>query len=347
MDFPPAHEAFFGFAERPFSLTPDPKYYFRSRSHSRAFDALSAGVAHRESVLLVTGDLGVGKTTLCRTFIDLLQRKTRAAIVANALMSPDDLIRLLLQDLGGVSKDEVRTGRLVGATSAELQEMLDAFLSRLRTGKNGAVLIVDEAQSLPAATVEQIIALATMDANRDKALQIVLAGQPAVGGGRGGAEGDRSAADDPRPAVAARARRMRPLHRASARDRRRRRRGRSTPRAVDVIYTLSGGVARLVNLLCEHGLQQAARHEGPPASTPAMIESAASAFELGRSATEALPLVRITSAVGPPCILPAEEHDKCPIASGLREPRSAPCSCGSCRRAWPPRRHHPRRISPG
>ena len=107
MDFPPAHEAFFGFAERPFSLTPDPKYYFRSRSHSRAFDALSDGVARRESLLLVTGDLGVGKTTLCRTFVDLLQRKTCAALIGNALVSPEDLLRLLLQDLGGVSKDEV------------------------------------------------------------------------------------------------------------------------------------------------------------------------------------------------------------------------------------------------
>lgn len=280
MDLPPAHEAFFGFVERPFSLTPDPKYYFRSRSHSRAFDAVSAGVARRESVLLVTGDLGVGKTTLCRTVIDLLQRKTRAALVGNALVSPEDLLRLLLQDLGGISKDEVRAGRLAGAAHAELNQMLEAFLLNLRESRSGAVLIVDEAQSLPAATVEQIIALATMDANCERSLQIVLAGQPAVGGG---------------PAVPksidqllnTRARLL-PLERDEC-DRYIAHRlaiagGISVvfdARAIDVIYTLSGGVARLVNLLCEHGLQQAHAAKSQRVES-GMIESAASAFELGR-----------------------------------------------------------------
>ena len=280
MDFPPAHEAFFGFAERPFSLTPDPKYYFRSRSHSRAFDALSDGVARRESVLLVTGDLGVGKTTLCRTFIDLLQRRTRAALVGNALVSPEDLLRLLLQDLGGVSKDEVRAGKLVGATRAALLEMLDEFLVRLRGSNGGVVLIVDEAQTLPAATVEQVIALASMDANREKALQIVLACQAPIGGG---------------PAVpraidqllTTRARLL-PLERDEC-DRYIAHRlaiagGAGVTfdaRAVDVIYTLSSGVARLVNLLCEHGLQQAAAAKSRRIEA-GMIESAASAFEFGR-----------------------------------------------------------------
>ncbi|MDO8680788.1 MAG: AAA family ATPase [Acidobacteriota bacterium] len=280
MDFPPAHEAFFGFAERPFSLTPDPKYYFRSRSHSRAFDALSAGVAQRESVLLVTGDLGVGKTTLCRTFIDLLQRKTCAALISNALVSPEDLLRLLLQDLGGVSKDEVRTGRFAGASHAELNEMLDAFLSSLVTTGGCVVLIVDEAQSLPAATVEQIVALSTMDANREKSLQIVLAGQPAVGGG----PAVPKAIDQ---LLTTRARLL-PLERDEC-DRYIAHRlaiagGAGVTfdaRAVDVIYTLSGGVARLVNLLCEHGLQQAAAAKSRRIEF-GMIESAAAAFELGR-----------------------------------------------------------------
>ena len=101
----PGYESFFGFIERPFSLTPDPKYYFSSRSHSRAFDGISAGIARRESLLLVTGDLGVGKTTLCRTFVDVFERKTHAALVGNALLSPEDLLRLLLQDLGAVAKE--------------------------------------------------------------------------------------------------------------------------------------------------------------------------------------------------------------------------------------------------
>ena len=66
---PPDYEAFFRISQRPFSLTPDPKFYFRSRSHGRVFDTLSTAIARRDSLMLVVGDLGVGKTTLCRTLM--------------------------------------------------------------------------------------------------------------------------------------------------------------------------------------------------------------------------------------------------------------------------------------
>ena len=65
------YESFYGLVERPFSLTPDPKYFFKSRSHGRALEALNVGLRKRESFLLFTGDLGVGKTTTCRTLIEL------------------------------------------------------------------------------------------------------------------------------------------------------------------------------------------------------------------------------------------------------------------------------------
>ena len=274
------YEAFFGFVERPFSLTPDPKYYFRSRSHSRAFDALSAGIARRESLLLVTGDLGVGKTTLCRTFIDLIERKTRAALVGNSLLSPEDLLRILLQDLGAVAKDEVRRGRLIGATRVELQHLLDEFLLDLRSSKNSAVLIVDEAHSLPASTVEQIISLASLESNREKVLQVLLAGQPASGG----------ALALPKPLderIATRARLL-PLERDECEryvSHRLTIAGGSgvgfSLRALEVIYALSGGVPRLVNLLCERALQEGAA-AGSRKIEPEMVESAASALELLR-----------------------------------------------------------------
>ena len=280
MDHDAAHEAFFGFVERPFSLTPDPRYYFRSRSHSRAFDALSAGLAHRESLLLLTGDLGVGKTTLCRTLIELLERKTRAALVGNALLSPEDLLRLVLQDLGAVARDEVRRGRLAGAARAELHQMLDEFLLHLRSSREGAVLIVDEAHSLPMATVEQIAALATLDSNREKVLQILLAGQPSMAGGP-----TLPKALDDRLNTRAR---LLPLerdeceryvtHRLAIAG------GLSVsfaPRALEVIHGLSGGVPRLVNLLCERGLQEAAA-AGSHRIEPGMIEAAASGLELLR-----------------------------------------------------------------
>ena len=273
------YEAFFGFVERPFSLTPDPKYYFRSRSHGRAFDALSAGISRRESLLLITGDLGVGKTTLCRTFVALLERKTRAALVGNALLSPEDLLRLLLQDLGAIAKDDVR-GRLVGATRTELQQMLDQFLLRLRSSQDGAVLIIDEAHSLPSATVEQIVQLAALESNREKVLQILLAGQPAVAGGPA-----LPRALDERLATRVR---LLPLERDECE---RYVHHRLTiagvtgvtfsQRASDVIHGLSGGVPRLVNLLAERALQEGAVL-GARRIEPGMIESAASALQLLR-----------------------------------------------------------------
>lgn len=276
----PPYEAFFGFSERPFSLTPDPKYYFRSRSHSRAFDGLSAGIARRESLLLLLGDLGVGKTTLCRTFVQLLERKTRAALVGNSLLSPEDLLRLLLQDLGAVGREDVQAGCLVGAGRAELVGMLDQFLARLRSSKDGAVLIIDEAHSLPAATVEQIVSLAALESNRDKVLQIVLAGQPSVVGGP-----PLPRALDERLATRAR---LLPLERDECERYVHHRLAIAggmdvtfSTRALDVIYGLSGGVPRLVNLLCERALQEGAVL-GSRQIEPGMIESAASALELLR-----------------------------------------------------------------
>jgi general secretion pathway protein A len=274
------YEAFFGFVERPFSLTADSKYYFRSRSHSRAFDVLSAGIERRESLLLVTGDLGVGKTTLCRTLMAALERKSRAALVGNSLLSPEDLLRLLLQDLGAIAREEILRGRLIGATRPELRQLLDEFLMRLKSGKDGAVLIIDEAHSLPAATVEQIVQLSSLESNREKVLQILLAGQPSVTGGA-----TLPRALDERLTTRAK---LLPLERDEC-DRYVHHRltiaggvnVSFTTRAIDVIYGLSGGVPRLVNLLAERALQEGATMNQRRIE-PAMIESAASALQLLR-----------------------------------------------------------------
>ena len=280
MDSHPGRDGFFDFVERPFSLTPDPKYYFRSRSHGQVFDALSTGVANRESLLLVAGDLGVGKTTLCKTFVSLLQRRTRAVLVGNALLSPEDLLRLLLQDVGAVAKDEVRRGRLAGASRAELHRMLDEFLIQLRSTKDGAVVIIDEAQSLPPATVDEVVALASIESENENVLQILLAAQrpPAAGPALPRVLDDR---------IGTRARLL-PLdrdeceryvaHRLTIA-------GGSlvafSPGAIDVIHGLSGGTPRLVNLLCERALEVAATAQSHRVGAE-MIESAASGLEMLR-----------------------------------------------------------------
>jgi general secretion pathway protein A len=274
------YAAFYRFSQRPFSLTPDPRFYFRSRSHSRVFDALSAAIARRDSVMLVLGDLGVGKTTLCRTLLDLQERKSRAALVGNALLSPEDLLRLMLQDLGAVTKAEVTQGRLADANRAQLVAMFDRFLGHLRASSDGAVLIVDEAHSLPPATREQVIEIASLESNRDRVLQFLLAAQPALGGAT-----VLTAAADERIAIRAR---LLPLERDECERYIMHRlaiAGGSavtlSAQALDVIYALSGGVPRLVNLLCERGLQEAAAASAHRIEAR-MIESAASALDLLR-----------------------------------------------------------------
>jgi general secretion pathway protein A len=280
MEPKPDYAAFFRFVQRPFSLTPDPRFYYRSRSHARVFDALSAAVARRESVMLVLGDLGVGKTTLCRTLLDLQERKSRAALLGNALLSPDDLLRLMLQDLGAVTKEDVKQGRLLSASRAQLLQMFDQFLGHLKATSEGAVLIVDEAHSLPPATKEQVIEIASLASNKDRVLQFLLAGQP----GLGGAPMLPTFADD-RLSVRAR---LLPLERDECERyiiHRLAIGGGNTvtfsPQALEVIYALSGGVPRLVNLLCERALQEGAAREAHRIE-PLMIESAASALDLIR-----------------------------------------------------------------
>ena len=276
----PDYAQLFRFSQRPFSLTPDPRFYYRSRSHARVFDALSAALARRERVMLVLGDLGVGKTTLCRTLLDLQDRKSRAALLGNALLSPDDLLRLMLQDLGAVSNEDVQQGSLRTIPRAHLLEMIDEFLTGLKAIDEGAVLIVDEAHSLPPATKEQVLEVATLASNKDRTLQFLLAGQP----GLGGAAMLPTFADD-RLSVKAR---LLPLERDECERYIIHRLAISggnavtfSAQAIEVIYNLSGGVPRLVNLLCERALQEAAEREANRIE-PAMIESAASALDLIR-----------------------------------------------------------------
>lgn len=264
----------------PFSLTPDPRFYFRSRSHGRVFDLLSSALVRRETLLLVAGDLGVGKTTLCRTLIDLQHRKSRAALVGNALLSPNDLIRLLLQDLGALSADEITQGSTIACDRAQLLERFDRFIGELRTSGDGAVVIVDEAHSLPPSTTDQLLELATLPSNRDRAVQFLLAAQPAVGNGP-----VLPALVDQRVNVRAR---LLPLERDECANYVAHRLAVAgelgvvfSAESIGVIYRLSGGVPRLVNLLCERAMQQADQARTRRVEA-AMIDTAASALDLIR-----------------------------------------------------------------
>jgi general secretion pathway protein A len=171
------YEEYYGFTEKPFSLTPDPKYLFKSASHASAFELLQYAIRRREGFVVITGDIGTGKTTLCRAVLEQLDRKTFTALVLNPFLSEEDLLRLILQDFGVVSRADVKRGRLAGVSKQELIETLNEFLLSLLELRAQAVLIIDEAQNLPLQVLEQIRILSNLETEKDKLLQIVLVGQ--------------------------------------------------------------------------------------------------------------------------------------------------------------------------
>ena len=105
------YEPFYGLREKPFSLSADPRFLFRSPAHAPAFDELLAGIRRREGLIVLTGEIGTGKTTLCRSVLQHLDRRTFAAFVADPFVSREDLLKTLLADFGVISiGDLTRSG---------------------------------------------------------------------------------------------------------------------------------------------------------------------------------------------------------------------------------------------
>src|SRR5258708_16575241 len=170
------YEHYYGFAEKPFSLTPDPKYLYKSASHANAFELLQFAIRRREGFVVITGDIGTGKTTLCRAILEQVDRKTFTALVLNPFLAEEDLLRLVLQEFGVVSREEIKRGRLARISKAALIETLNEFLLSLQRLGAQALLIIDEAQNLPLQVLEQIRILSNLGTATQKLLQIVLVG---------------------------------------------------------------------------------------------------------------------------------------------------------------------------
>ena len=171
------YETYYGFSEKPFSLTPDPKYLYRSESHANAFDLLQYAIRRREGFVVVTGDIGTGKTTLCRALLEQIDRTTFTALVLNPFLSEEDLLKRILLDFGVISREELKAGRLAGVSKQELIDALYDFLLGLIPLHASAVLIIDEAQNLPLHVLEQIRILSNLETDKEKLLQIILVGQ--------------------------------------------------------------------------------------------------------------------------------------------------------------------------
>jgi general secretion pathway protein A len=176
----PLYEAFYGLREQPFTLTTDPRFLYLSPGHRRAFDELLTGLRRHEGILILTGDTGTGKTTLCRAVIHALGHRSFSALILNPYMSDVEVLRTILRDFGLVTRDDIRKGAFDHADMPQLLDTLETFLRSLVALNSYAVVILDEAQSLAPKVLDQIRVLGSMEFDGRRLLQIVLVGQPAL-----------------------------------------------------------------------------------------------------------------------------------------------------------------------
>lgn len=241
------YEAFYGLKEKPFDLTPDPRFLYLSEKHKEAFAHLLYGIKNRMGFVMISGEIGTGKTTICRTLLDRLDENTEVAFILNPSLSCEELLRKINEDFGMATRAQSVKG---------LVDELNAYLlERHGQGKN-CVLVIDEAQNLKPEVLEQVRLLSNLETNTQKLLQIVLVGQPEL------------AANLALPELRQLNQRITARYHLKPLSRREtlqyigyrlrvaggRRKVRFSPRAVKRIYRASGGTPRVINALCDRAL---------------------------------------------------------------------------------------------
>ena len=167
------YESFYGLDERPFSITPNPRFVYLSQRHQDALAHLLFGVGRGGSggFVQLTGEVGTGKTTLCRLVLEQVPDKTRVALILNPMLSPPELLRAICVEL------EINV-RGAGQSLQKLQDRLNRYLLERHAEGERVVLIIDEAQNMSRECLEQVRLLTNLETATDKLLQIILLGQP-------------------------------------------------------------------------------------------------------------------------------------------------------------------------
>jgi general secretion pathway protein A len=239
---------YFGISEDPFAITPDPKYLFLSERHRNGFAHLLYGVTQGGGFVQLTGEVGTGKTLLCRKLLAQLPRAVDVAFIFNPRLSPLELVATIC--------DELRVLYPLGCTSIkEIVDFLNAYLLESHAQGRRTVVIIDEAQNLSFESLEQIRLLTNLETTSEKLLQIILVGQPEL----------RTLLN--RPELRQLAQRVTARYHLTPLSRRETRayilhrlkvagleRPLFTEGAIRRVYKLSGGIPRLINILCSRGM---------------------------------------------------------------------------------------------
>jgi len=162
--------SFFGFTEHPFSNTPDPKYFFPTSTHQDSLTRLLDGIASKKGFLVLTGDVGTGKTTMCRTLLRRLKDEdTETALVLNPDLSETEILAAIVQDFGQEAE---------GASKGQLMDTLYLHLVRRARAGGNSLIVIDDAQNLPLRSLEQVRMISNFETEKEKLVQILLVGQP-------------------------------------------------------------------------------------------------------------------------------------------------------------------------
>lgn len=241
------YKEFFGLKEKPFNVTSDPNFLFLSKVHKEAFSHLIYGIKERKGFLEITGEVGAGKTTICRALLNKLDRNTKTAFIFNSTLPELQLLQTILEDFGISAERRNKVSML---------RMLNKFLIEELGKGNNVILIIDEAQNLKPRLLEEIRMLSNLETEKEKLFQIILVGQPEL----------KSRLESPglkqlRQRIAVRYH-ITPLqkdevgqyiaHRLSVA-------GsdgaaKFTDEAVDAVYRFSGGIPRIINMVCDKAM---------------------------------------------------------------------------------------------
>ena len=238
---------FYGLSEKPFNATPDPKFLYMTPGHREALAQLQYGVQEQKGFIVLTGRVGTGKTTLLHALRQRLNGQTTVSFVFNSTLPFDGILEYMLEDYG-IAKGE-------GSRAQRLITLNNFLIERRRLGQN-TVLMLDEAQNLDSSTLEQIRLLSNFETPTDKLLQILLVGQPELKAKLQLPElrqlkqrvGLRCQIPPLTPEEVRQYIRNR-LRIAGARDL-----GLFSDPAVNRITEYSGGIPRLINIVCDHCL---------------------------------------------------------------------------------------------